>query len=73
MENMKDLFDKGIQETEEKIKLTLEIKNKATEDLKKLNLELRRREKARQIYFGEKSKKMKKLQKKIENKPEESL
>ncbi len=60
-EEIKNVFEKEIKETEDKIKSCLEEKNKILKELKKLNIELRRKEHAKLIYFGEKSKRLKKV------------
>lgn len=69
-EDIKQMFEKGIEETEKKIKLALETKSKVVKELKKLNQELSRKEKARLMYFGEKLKSVKKV-KEEKIKPEE--
>ena len=60
-DEIKNVFEKEIKETEDKIKNTLESKNQILKELKKLNIELRRKEHSKLIYFGEKSKKLKKV------------
>lgn len=62
-DEIKNVFEKEIKDTEEKIKNALEAKSQITKSLKKLNQELRRKEHAKIIYFGEKSKKLKSIKK----------
>lgn len=58
MEN-NEFFDKGIEETNSKIKIEIDKKKVIEKEIKKLKTELKRKERAKSIYFGEKKKKVK--------------
>ena len=58
MEN-NEFFDKGIEETNSKIRIEIDKKKLVEKEIKKLKIELKRKERAKSIYFGEKKKKAK--------------
>ena len=51
-----EFFDKGIEETNSKIKLQLEARKIIDKEIKKLKIELKRKENSKAMYFGEKKK-----------------
>lgn len=70
MENT-EFFDAGIEEVKLRIKEKTDERNVIDKEIKKLKTELKRKETAKAIYFGEKKKnKSKKPETIIENKEE---
>lgn len=60
---IKELFEKGILEVQEAIKKATLEKKKIIKEIKNLRAELRRKERAKSIYFGEKIKPKKIIEK----------
>lgn len=69
---IKELFYKEIEEIKSSIKLTENRKKSVEYEISNLRKNLRRKEKAKAIYFGEKQKNPKPKIKKSENKLEEA-
>ena len=65
MENT-EFFDAGIEEVNSSIKLVVEQRKNIDKELNKLKAELKRKETAKALYFGEKKKIKAKKEKKVE-------